>query len=63
MTLTLYFGFYEPWSGVWVSGERDFWVDGEKDSQDIEDRYTTYFKDTYGDSAEVIRLALKEDED
>lgn len=61
MTLTLHFGFYEPWSGVWVNGERDFWVDSEKDAQNIQDRYTAYFKDTYSDNAEVIRLALKED--
>lgn len=61
MTLTLFIGFYEPWSGAWVTGERDFWVDGEKDAQEIEKRYTAYFKNTYGEGSEVFRLALEKD--
>lgn len=61
MTLTLFIGFYEPWSGAWMSGERQFWADDEVDAKSIEERYAAYFKATYGDSAEVIQLELKKD--
>lgn len=61
MILTLNFGFYEPFSGVWMTGERDLWINSKKDADKVEQRYRDYFKSTYGERAKVFRIGLKKD--
>lgn len=61
MTLVLHIGFYEPFSGAWVTGGRQLWVKDEKDAQCTAERYVAYFKSTYGDSAEITQLKPKKD--
>lgn len=54
MILTLSFSFYEPWTGALMTGKRELQVIDEKNALNTEKRYRAYFKNTYGDSAEVI---------
>lgn len=61
MTLVLHIGFHEPFSGAWVTGGQQLWVKDEKDAQRTTERYTAYFKATYGDSAKITRLKPKKD--
>lgn len=60
MTLTLNISFHEPFCGAWVSGQRKLGVKDELDAKCTQDRYTAYFKDTYGATAKVTRLNLQE---
>lgn len=54
MTLVLYIGFHEPFSGAWMTGKRKFGVKNEKDAKETEARYAAYFKERYGQSADII---------
>lgn len=60
MTLVLHIGFYGPFSGSWVTGGRQLQVRDEQDAQRTTERYTAYFKVTYGNNAEVTRLGRKD---
>lgn len=60
MILTLHFGFHEPYSGAWMTGQRELFAKDEKDAQRTEKRYAAYFKETYGSTAEVTGSLMEE---
>lgn len=52
-------GFYEPWSGAWVTGEFSRSAKNIKEADKDLARYTSYFQNTYGTGTEVERIKIK----
>jgi hypothetical protein len=51
--MTIKIGFYEPFTGTWVEGERTVFIRKEADKIDILDRYEAALKELYGEAAYV----------
>lgn len=49
--MTIKIGFYEPFSGAWVEGEKTLFTRRAADKIDILDRYEATLKELYGESA------------
>ena len=60
MEVTYLINFYEPWQGVRCAGEFTRWVKDTDEAFADRRRYEQYYKEKYGDDAEVFIKEIKE---
>lgn len=53
MVTTFKIGFYEPYTGIWVEGEKEFFVDGWYDMMNAKIRWKKALAAKYGENVEV----------
>ena len=53
MVATFKIGFYDPYTGIWVEGEKEFWVDGWCDMMNTKTRWKKALAAKYGEPVEV----------
>ena len=46
--------FREPWQGIWMSGQFERFVKDYDEALKDASRYENYYKNTYGEEAEII---------
>lgn len=53
MVATFKIGFYDPYTGIWVEGEKEFFVDGWCDMMNTKIRWKKALAAKYGEGVEV----------
>jgi hypothetical protein len=46
-------GFYDPYTGIWVEGEKELWVEGWNDMMNTQTRWKKALAADYGENVKV----------